>query len=73
MPVIPTDVHVNRLARTRSRMHEHELDVLVLDADCELSANLAWRSGSDPSFEEALLFLAARRHPGDGRQVRAVP
>jgi hypothetical protein len=51
-----------RHAAARQRMHAAGLDWLVVYGDREHSANLAYLTGFDPRFEEALLLVAA-----DGR------
>jgi len=73
MPLIETDVpqfptpavypkadaaeFEDRLVRTRSAMARAGLTHLVVYGDREHSANLAWLTGFDPRFEEALLIL----------------
>lgn len=52
-----------RLAATRARMEEHSYTHLVVYADREHFANLAWLTGFDPRFEEALLILKRDGHP----------
>lgn len=58
-PEIPADVYRSRLRRVRARMCEERLDALLVYADREHSANLAYCIGFDPRFEEALLVLTA--------------
>jgi hypothetical protein len=48
----------SRLARARRRMAEAGLDRLLVWGDREHHANLAYLTGYDPRFEEALLILA---------------
>jgi len=57
MPEIPPDVYEARLGRLQNRLHQHGYDRLVVYADREHSANLAYLTGFDPRFEEALLIL----------------
>ncbi len=57
MPEIPATVYQARLQRLRARVEEQGYDGLVLYADREHSANLAYLTGFDPRFEEALLVL----------------
>ena len=58
-----------RLARLRERAGGRGYDRLVVYADREHSANLAYLTGFDPRFEEALLVVGAGGRPGDpGRQ-----
>jgi Xaa-Pro aminopeptidase len=63
MPRIPAATHAERLRRTQERMRERGLDRLVVYADREHSANLAWLSGFDPRFEEAVLVLGPDHDP----------
>ena len=63
LPELPPAVHLARLEATLARMRAAGLDNLVVYADREHSANLAYLTGFDPRFEEALLLLAA-----DGRK-----
>jgi hypothetical protein len=62
-PQLPASTYRHRLARLRRRMAAAGLDALVLYADREHCANLAWATGFDPRFEEALLVLMPRRTP----------
>jgi hypothetical protein len=61
-PELPASIHAARLARLRARASEQGLDRLVLYADREHSANVAWLTGFDPRFEEAILVVGT----GDG-------
>jgi Xaa-Pro aminopeptidase len=56
-PEIPASLHAARLARLRERAHARGYDRVVVYADREHSANLAWLTGFDPRFEEALLVV----------------
>lgn len=56
-PILPNEVYRTRLERLRSRMEERRLDRLIVYADREHSANLAYLTGFDPRFEEAILVL----------------
>jgi Xaa-Pro aminopeptidase len=49
--------HEERLRRARAAMEALGLTHLVIYGDREHSANLAWLTGFDPRFEEALLIL----------------
>jgi hypothetical protein len=62
-PELPLAVYQSRVAATLARMQEIGLSALAVYGDREHSANLAFLTGFDPRFEEALLLLAA-----DGRQ-----
>ena len=75
-PVLPASIHTERLDRVRDRMAARDYDALVIWADREHSANLAYLSGFDPRFEEAVMIVAASGDPvllagnecfGDGR------
>ena len=61
-PAIPPGTYAARIERLRGRLRERGLDRLLVYGDREHSANLAYLTGFDPRFEEALLVLAA----GDG-------
>jgi hypothetical protein len=56
-PTIPAATYQARLAATRQRMAEYGYDALVVYADREHFANMAYLTGFDPRFEEALLIL----------------
>src|SRR3990172_1029005 len=60
---IPAGVYRDRLERLRARADEHGYDVLVVYADREHSANLAYLTGFDPRFEEAMLVIGAAAEP----------
>jgi hypothetical protein len=57
-PVLPADVYAARLDALRERAERDGYDRLVVYADREHSANLAWLTGFDPRFEEAILIVA---------------
>jgi creatinase/prolidase-like protein len=57
MPAIPSSIHRDRLERLRTRADEHGFDELIVYADREHSANLAYLTGFDPRFEEAMLVV----------------
>ena len=57
IPSIPEETYGARLERLRARMDERSLDQLVVYADREHSANLAYLTGFDPRFEEAVLVV----------------
>ncbi len=56
-PVISTSEYLDRIAALRARMAEGGLDCLLVYGDREHFANLAYLTGFDPRFEEALLLL----------------
>jgi Xaa-Pro aminopeptidase len=57
MPEIPESLFAARLERLRERMERQGYDRLVVYADREHSANLAYLTGFDPRFEEAILVV----------------
>jgi hypothetical protein len=62
-PLIPTEVYATRLDRLREAMDRRDYDRLVVYADREHSANLAWLTGFDPRFEEALAVVGPTEQP----------
>jgi Creatinase/Prolidase N-terminal domain/Metallopeptidase family M24 len=62
-PDLPPELYATRLDALRGRMAEHDLDRVVLFADREHSANLAWLTGFDPRFEEAILIVGPDAEP----------
>jgi hypothetical protein len=62
-PVLTTDVHAERLERLRERMDARRFDRVVIYADREHSANIAWLTGFDPRFEEAVLVVGPNGDP----------
>ncbi len=56
-PAIPAAVYRDRLVRLADRARDEGFDLLAVYADREHSANLAYLTGYDPRFEEALLLL----------------
>lgn len=62
-PELPPAVYGSRLERLRARMDARGLDQIVLYADREHSANLAWLTGFDPRFEEAILVVGPTARP----------
>jgi Xaa-Pro aminopeptidase len=62
-PEIPAAIYRDRLGRLRGRMDEHGYDLLVVYADREHSANLAYLTGFDPRFEEAMLVVGPSDEP----------
>lgn len=63
VPVIPEDLYSKRLEELRSRADRRGYDVVVVYADREHSANLAYLSGFDPRFEEAMLVVGPEQKP----------
>ena len=62
-PLLPPTIFAERLRRLRSAMDARGYDHLVVWADREHSANLAYLSGFDPRFEEAVLVVGASGDP----------
>jgi len=62
-PSIPGAVYEARLRRALERARERGLTHLVVYADREHSANIAYLTGFEPRFEEAMLLLAPGRKP----------
>ena len=56
-PPLPDHVLRARLEETAARMERAGLDILLIYGDREHAANLAYLTGFDPRFEEALLLL----------------
>jgi hypothetical protein len=63
MPEIPSETYRARLERLRTRAAERGFDRILVYADREHSANLAYLTGFDPRFEEALLVLGPESEP----------
>jgi Xaa-Pro aminopeptidase len=63
MPVLPKALYPARLARLRERADESGYDRLVIYADREHSANVAYLTGFDPRFEEAILIVGPSGDP----------
>ena len=63
MPDIAPATHAARLDRLRERMERAGVDRLLVYADREHSANLAYLTGFDPRFEEALLVVGPTDDP----------
>jgi hypothetical protein len=62
-PDLPASLYPARLARLRDRADARNLDALLVYADREHSANLAWLTGFDPRFEEAVLIVRPADEP----------
>jgi Creatinase/Prolidase N-terminal domain len=62
-PEIPPGLYSARLERLRERMERHGYDRMVVYADREHSANLAYLTGFDPRFEEAILIVGPSGEP----------
>jgi len=62
-PALPPELYRDRLARLRERAEAAGFERLVVYADREHSANLAWLSGFDPRFEEAVAIVGPTDEP----------
>jgi hypothetical protein len=62
-PEIPRATYEARIHRLQTRWEERGLDRIVVHADREHSANLAYLSGLDPRFEEAIFLLRPTDQP----------
>lgn len=62
-PEIPGAIYTDRLERLRSRAERRGFDRLIVYSDREHSANLAYLTGFDPRFEEAVLVVGATDSP----------
>jgi hypothetical protein len=62
-PVIPAATYEARLAAMRRRMESAGYEALIVYADREHFANLAYLTGFDPRFEEALLIVTPHGVP----------
>lgn len=56
-PEVGPATYLARLDRLRARAVEHGFEHLVVYADREHSASIAWLTGFDPRFEEAVLIV----------------
>ena len=62
-PKLPDDLYAVRFRRFRERLLAHGYDAAVVYADREHSANLAYLTGFDPRFEEAILVVRSSGLP----------
>jgi Xaa-Pro aminopeptidase len=62
-PDLPPELYRARLQRLRERADAAGYDRLVIYADREHSANLAWLTGFDPRFEEAIAVIGPTGEP----------
>jgi hypothetical protein len=63
MPALPAELYEVRLGRARERARRRGLDILIVFADREHSANLSYLTGFDPRFEEAVLVVGGAGEP----------
>jgi len=61
LPELEPAIFRGRLARLEARVRQAGLDALVVYADREHAANMAWLTGFSPRFEEALAVLVPGR------------
>lgn len=62
-PQLPPALYGERMARLLSQVDAAGLSALVVYGDREHLGNIAWATGFDPRFEEALLILVPGRDP----------
>ena len=62
-PVVPAATYAARLAALRIKARAAGHDVVVVYADREHSANIAYLTGFEPRFEEAMVVIGARDEP----------
>jgi Creatinase/Prolidase N-terminal domain len=62
-PLLPASTFAERVERLRERMEARRYDHLVVWADREHSANVAYLTGFDPRFEEAVLVVSPTGDP----------
>jgi hypothetical protein len=62
-PLLPPALYADRLARLRARMDERGYDHVVVWGDREHSANIAYLTGFDPRFEEAMVIVGTSGIP----------
>jgi hypothetical protein len=63
LAILPAGIFGERLDRLEKRRRAAGLDVFIVYADREHFANIAYLTGFEPRFEEALLILAQGRPP----------
>jgi len=62
-PLLPPSIYADRLERLRAAMDERGYDHVVVWGDREHSANIAYLTGFDPRFEEAVLIVGPTHGP----------
>jgi Creatinase/Prolidase N-terminal domain len=62
-PDLPAELYGSRMDRLRERMERSAYDRIVVYADREHSANIAYLTGFDPRFEEAVLIVGPTADP----------
>ncbi|MCU0790299.1 MAG: aminopeptidase P family N-terminal domain-containing protein, partial [Nitratireductor sp.] len=63
LPELSPQIFAARLSRLRAEIGHCGLDALVIYADREHCANIAWLTGFDPRFEEAVLVVGKAGDP----------
>ena len=62
-PQLPATIYADRMERLRARMDQRGYDQLLVWSDREHSANVAYLTGFDPRFEEAVLVVGRSGNP----------
>ena len=62
-PELEQEIYSERLERLSARAAEAGIDVTIIYADREHFANMAYLTGFEPRFEEALLILSGEQTP----------
>lgn len=62
-PTLGRGIYEARLEEARRRARAAAIDVVIVYADREHSANISYLTGFEPRFEEAMLILAREREP----------
>ena len=62
-PELSADLYRQRLSRLEARMAKAGYGALIVYGDREHAANIAWLTGYDPRFEEALCLVVPGRKP----------
>jgi len=63
IPTIPDAIYSSRVRTLIDRAESRGLDIVIVYADREHSANVSYLTGFDPRFEEALLLLPTHADP----------
>jgi Xaa-Pro aminopeptidase len=62
-PLLEPDVYESRYQALLTYIRKNRVDAFLIYADREHAANLAWLTGFDPRFEEALLIVLPGQDP----------
>jgi hypothetical protein len=68
-PILPADLFRRRLENLRARARQEGFTHFVVYGDREHFANLAYLTGYDPRFEEALLIIDLREGPSPTQRL----